>query len=98
MGAVLPVVPVRKYSAVYYLGERAYGMGHEVIVANARELRAISGSNSKHDAADAEKLATFPDITQRSSGFLYSGVLMSAYVAGSVLRFVHTDSDVRERL
>src|SRR5215469_1195421 len=31
--------------------------GHEVIVANARELRAISHSNSKDDRMDAELLA-----------------------------------------
>jgi len=34
-------------------------MVHEVIVANARQLRAISGSNNKNDRADAEKLARF---------------------------------------
>jgi transposase len=40
-------------------------LGHEVIVANARELRAISGSNSKHDAADAEKLARYARVDPR---------------------------------
>ena len=45
------------YSA--WISEHLSAMGHEVIVANARELRAISGSNNKNDRADAEKLARF---------------------------------------
>lgn len=35
------------------------GMGHEVVVANARNIRAITGSESKNDRNDAEKLARF---------------------------------------
>ena len=35
------------------------GMGHEVLVANARKVRAITGSESKNDRNDAEKLARF---------------------------------------
>ena len=35
------------------------GMGHEVVVANARKIRAITGSESKNDRNDAEKLARF---------------------------------------
>ena len=34
-------------------------LGHEVIVANARELRAITGSDRKSDRVDAEKLARY---------------------------------------
>lgn len=34
-------------------------MGHEVLVANARKVRAITGSESKNDRNDAEKLARF---------------------------------------
>lgn len=34
-------------------------LGHEVLVANARELRAISTSDRKNDQADAEKLARY---------------------------------------
>ena len=34
-------------------------LGHEVLVANARELRAISASDRKNDKADAEKLARY---------------------------------------
>jgi transposase len=34
-------------------------LGHEVIVANARELRAITGSDRKSDKNDAEKLALY---------------------------------------
>jgi transposase len=32
-------------------------LGHEVIVAHVREVRAITGSNSKSDQTDARKLA-----------------------------------------
>ena len=35
------------------------GLGHEVWVANARKIRAITGSESKNDRNDAEKLARF---------------------------------------
>ena len=35
------------------------GMGHEVLVANARKIRAITDSESKNDRNDAEKLARF---------------------------------------
>jgi len=35
------------------------GMGHEVWVANARKIRAITASESKNDRNDAEKLARF---------------------------------------
>jgi transposase len=34
-------------------------LGHEVLVAHARELRAISTSDRKNDKADAEKLARY---------------------------------------
>src|SRR5947209_20228693 len=41
-------------------------LGHEVIVAHVREVRAITGSHSKTDKADARKLARYarvdPDI------------------------------------
>jgi transposase len=44
--------------------------GHEVIVANVRELRAISHSDRKSDQVDAEKLARYarlvPNILDRS--------------------------------
>jgi transposase len=35
------------------------GLGHQVIVANARKIPAITGSESKNDRNDAEKLARF---------------------------------------
>jgi transposase len=35
------------------------GLGHEVIVANPRKIRAITASESKNDRNDAEKLARF---------------------------------------
>lgn len=34
-------------------------MGHQVVVANARKIRAITGSESKNDRNDAEQLARF---------------------------------------
>jgi transposase len=40
-----------------WLDEELKLLGHEVIVANAREVRAISASNRKSDRSDAEKLA-----------------------------------------
>ena len=39
--------------------------GHEVIVANARELRAITGSDRKSDRVDAEKLARYARVDRR---------------------------------
>lgn len=48
-----------------WISQHLSSLGHEVIVANARELRAISGSNSKHDAADAEKLARYARVDPR---------------------------------
>ncbi len=40
-------------------------MGHDVIVANARELRAISGSDRKSDRVDAEKLARYARVDRK---------------------------------
>lgn len=48
-----------------WVSEHLTNLGHEVIVANARELRAISGSTSKHDEADAEKLARYARVDPR---------------------------------
>jgi len=42
-----------------WVSEQLREMGHEVIVANVRELRAISHSDRKSDQVDAEKLARF---------------------------------------
>ena len=46
-------------------------MGHQVIVANVRELRAISHIDRKSDQVDAEKLARYarldPEILQAPS-------------------------------
>ena len=39
--------------------------GHEVIVANSRELRAITGSDRKSDRVDAEKLARYARVDRR---------------------------------
>jgi transposase len=40
-------------------------LGHEVIVANARELRAITGSDRKSDPEDARKLALYVRVDSR---------------------------------
>jgi transposase len=42
-----------------WISEQLEELGHEVIVANVRELRAISHSDRKSDQVDAEKLARF---------------------------------------
>jgi transposase len=42
-----------------WISEQLQLLGHEVIVANVRELRAISHSDRKSDQVDAEKLARF---------------------------------------
>lgn len=42
-----------------WISRELQALGHEVIVANARELRAISGSGRKSDRRDAEKLARY---------------------------------------
>src|ERR1700743_3326081 len=42
-----------------WISEQLQELGHEVIVANVREMRAISHSDRKSDHADAEKLARF---------------------------------------
>lgn len=58
-------IAVETGSQSAWVNEHLCSLGHEVIVANARELRAISGSNSKHDAADAEKLARYARVDPR---------------------------------
>ena len=40
-------------------------LGHQVIVANARKIRAITASESKNDRNDAEKLARFASCDPR---------------------------------
>ena len=42
-----------------WISEQLKELGHEVIVANVRELRAISHSDRKSDKVDAEKLARY---------------------------------------
>jgi transposase len=42
-----------------WISEQLRELGHEVIVANVRELRAISQSDRKSDQVDAEKLARY---------------------------------------
>ena len=42
-----------------WISEQLEQLGHEVIVANVRELRAVSHSDRKSDDADEEKLARY---------------------------------------
>jgi transposase len=42
-----------------WVSEQLQGLGHEVIVANVRELRAITHSGRKSDKVDAEKIARY---------------------------------------
>jgi len=44
-------------NASIWVNEDLQELGHEVIVANVRELRAISHSDRKSDTVDAEKIA-----------------------------------------
>ena len=51
-----------------WISEQLQELGHEVLVANVRELRAISHSDRKSDRGDAEKLAQYARLDRRSSG------------------------------
>jgi len=48
-----------------WVSELLQEFGHEAIVANARELRAITGSDRKSDRVDAEKLARYARVDRR---------------------------------
>jgi hypothetical protein len=54
-----------------WISEQLQELGHEVIVANVRELRAISHSDSKSDHADAEKLARYAWLELMPPNFYY---------------------------
>lgn len=59
-----------------WISEQLQELGHEVIVANVRELRAISHSDRKSDQVDDEKRARYawldPEILVRSHTGLLS--------------------------
>jgi transposase len=57
----LPRVRIAMESGTHsiWISEQLQELGHEVIVANVRELRAISHSDRKSDQVDAEKLARY---------------------------------------
>ena len=59
-----PWKPGRAQSGI---SEQLQDLGHEVIVANVRELRAISHSDRKSDQVDAEKLARFARLDPENS-------------------------------
>jgi transposase len=48
-----------------WISEHLQELGHEVLVANVRELRAISHSDRKSDQVDAEKLARYARLDPR---------------------------------
>jgi hypothetical protein len=50
-----------------WISKQLQELGHEVIVANVRELRAISHRDRKNDQVDAEKLARRARFSRRSS-------------------------------
>ena len=52
-------IAIEAGSQSMWVSEHLTEMGHEVLVANVRELRAITDSDRKHDRADAEKLARY---------------------------------------
>jgi transposase len=47
------------YHTRLFAGQQIQDLGHKMIVANVRELRAISHSDRKSDKVDAEKLARY---------------------------------------
>jgi len=49
-----------------WISEQIRDLGHEVIVANVRKLRAISHSDRQSDSVDAEKLARYLGSIRRS--------------------------------
>ena len=49
----------------HWISEVLSQLGHEVIVADARELQSISGSRRKNDARDAEQLARLARVDVR---------------------------------
>lgn len=53
------------------ISEQLQELGHEVIVAHVRELRAISHSDRKSDQVDAEKLARYARLDQVLFGFAF---------------------------
>jgi len=57
----LPRVRIAMESGTHsiWISEQLQELGHEVIVANVREVRAISHSDRKSDQVDAEKLARY---------------------------------------
>jgi transposase len=57
----LPPIRIAMEAGVHsiWISEQLQELGHEVIVANVRELRAISHSDRKSDQVDAEKLARY---------------------------------------
>jgi transposase len=57
----LPPTRVAMEAGVHsiWISEQLQELGHEVIVANVRELRAISHSDRKSDQVDVEKLARY---------------------------------------
>jgi hypothetical protein len=57
----VPIARVAMEAGVHsiWISEQLQELGHEVIVANVRELRAISHSDRKSDRVDAEKLARY---------------------------------------
>src|ERR1700757_4411376 len=57
----LPSVRVAMEAGTHsiWVSEQLQELGHELIVANVRELRAISHSDRKSDTVDAEKIARF---------------------------------------
>ncbi len=51
--------PLPRGDGGWWISEQLQELGHEVVVANVRELRAISHSDRKSDEVDAEKLARY---------------------------------------
>jgi Transposase/Alcohol dehydrogenase GroES-like domain len=66
----LPSARVAMKAGVHsiWISEQLQELGHEVIVANVPELRAISHSDRKSNQVDAEKLARYARLERRAMG------------------------------
>jgi hypothetical protein len=66
-----------------WVSEQLQELGHEVIVANVRELRAISHSDRKSDTVDAEKIARYARLRKLHLQHGYRGDNWPAHQYGS---------------
>ena len=78
-----------------WISRELEALGHEVLVANARELRAIWGSGRKNDRRDAEKLARYARV---DPAILRPVRVRGAQAQGDLSRIRARDAVVRARV